>query len=59
MISQLKPRDYRAPARILAQDYRTMLEQDPRAFDCLIFPALDRESDEKVAAANDAVSAIE
>lgn len=59
MIDQLKPRDYRAPARILAQDYKTMLEQDPKAFDCLIFPVLDSEHDEKVAPGPDVVSSIE
>lgn len=59
MIEQLKPRDYRAPARILAQDYKTMLEHDPKAFDCLIFPALDAEHDEKVAPGPDIVSSIE
>lgn len=59
MINKLNPRDYRAPARILAEDYKTMLEQDPRAFDCLIFPALERERDEKVAPAEDVVCSIE
>lgn len=59
MIDQLKPRDYRAPARILAQDYKTMLEQDPKAFDCLIFPALGSEHDEKVAPGPDVVNSIE
>lgn len=59
MISLLKPRDYRAPARILAQDYKTMLEQDPKAFDCLIFPALGSEYDEKVAPGEDVVCALE
>lgn len=59
MISLLKPRDYRAPARILAQDYKTMLEQDPKAFDCLIFPALGKDHDEKVAPGEDVVCALE
>lgn len=59
MINQLKPRDYRAPARILSQDYKTMLEQDPKAFDCIIFPAMDKEFDETVASQEDVVCALE
>lgn len=54
----LNPRDFRAPAKILAQDYQTMLAHDPKAFDCLIFPALPGE-EETVAVADDPVGSID
>lgn len=59
MINQLKPRDYRAPASVLAKDYKTMLDNDPKAFDCVIYPALDKEHDENVTPMEDTVCALE
>lgn len=58
MIDQLKPRDFRTPAKILAQDLKTMLTHDPKAFDCLIFPASPGQ-EETVAVSEDPVGSIE
>lgn len=58
MKNTLKPRDFRAPARILAADYRQMLAHDPKAFDCLIFPALGGR-EETIAANEDVVGALD
>lgn len=54
----LNPRDFREPARILVQDYQTMLAHDPKAFDCLIFPAVPGE-EETVAVAEDPVGSLD
>ncbi len=58
MIDQLKPRDFRTPAKILAQDLKTMLAHDPKAFDCLIFPAIPGQ-EETVAVSEDPVGSID
>lgn len=58
MTEKLNPRDFRAPARILTQDYQTMLAHDPKAFDCLIFPAVPGD-EEIVAVAEDPVGSID
>lgn len=58
MIDQLKPRDFRTPAKILAQDLKTMLTHDPKAFDCLIFPAI-LSQEETVAVSEDPVGSID
>ena len=58
MINQLVPRDFRIPAKILAQDLQTMLAHDPKAFDCLIFPAVPGE-EEIVAVAEDPVGSLD
>ncbi|MGE9984881.1 hypothetical protein [Desulfovibrio sp. SGI.169] len=58
MIEKLNPRDFRAPARILAEDLQTMLTHDPKAFDCLIFPAIPGD-EETVAVADDPVGSLD
>lgn len=58
MIDNLNPRDFRTPAKILAQDLKTMLAHDPKAFDCLIFPAIPGQ-EETVAVSPDPVGSID
>lgn len=58
MIEQLRPRDFRAPGSVLQTDLATMLKHDPKAFDCLIFPALPGK-DETVAVTEDVVGALD
>lgn len=58
MLNQLRPRDFRAPGTVLQADFATMLQHDPKAFDCLIFPALPGR-DETVAVEADPVGALD
>lgn len=58
MIEQLRPRDFRAPGSLLQTDLATMLKHDPKAFDCLIFPALPGK-DETVAVTEDVVGTLD
>ncbi len=58
MIEKLNPRDFRVPARILIEDLKTMLAHDPKAFDCLIFPAIPGD-EETVAVADDPVGSLD
>lgn len=58
IIDALNPRDFRKPAKILVQDYQTMLAHDPKAFDCLIFPAIPGQ-EETVAVSEDPVGSID
>lgn len=53
---KIRPRDFRAPGRVLQADFKTMLECDPKAFDCLIFPA---RASEAVAINEDRVGALD
>ena len=58
MPQDIKPRDFRPSGRILRKDLATTLEQDPKAFDCLIFPAY-KDQDETVTVVEDVVGSLD
>jgi hypothetical protein len=39
LAEKLTPRDHRPTALVVSKDFKTMLDQHPEAFDCLIFKA--------------------
>lgn len=53
----MRPRNYSPLGSILSHDYKSVLEQHPEAFDCIVFPAKSPEHDETIAV-NESVATV-